>query len=296
MRKATENKKHILRSVLLIILAVLVLSAGVVAYLYRDYLGQLSSLYKGFKYSSDEISSMKVENDKKTNELLNELVEVTMRDLTEEEIKLLASGELSESDAISLIQGLMPLGSAVADSTVAVTDESKEVSKADSEASTLASTAQEGDKPSSPASTTASTTASTSAAQKPSEALTPEEVQAAKDRISGIIAEIYLLRATYLYKIDDLIASSKLEYLKLPKEQRGLKGKIQIVDRYLRPKGKELEAECDGKMNALLSEMKQLLIKLDMSTGIIDEIEFTYKEQKELKMAELYGEYSPSLK
>lgn len=294
MPKATTTKKHTLRNILLIILAVLILASGITAYVFRDYLSQISRVYNSVTHSSEEISSMKDENDKKTNELLNELVEVTMRDLTDEERAKLAKGELSASDAISLIQGLMPPPDVTAD-TSAVTSAAGEVVT-----STPEETVEEppvysetaADIPTD-STTAASTTVATTKAPVPA---TPESDEALKNRISEIIAEIYLLRATYLNKIDDLIYSAKVEYINLPKEQRGLKGKLQIVDQYLRPKGKELEAECDAKMDALLKEMEGILHKLKMNTSIIDEIKYTYKEQKDIKMMELYGEYSSALK
>lgn len=294
MPKATTTKKHTLRNILLIILAVLILASGITAYVFRDYLSQISRVYNSVTHSSEEISSMKDENDKKTNELLNELVEVTMRDLTDEERAKLAKGELSASDAISLIQGLMPPPDVTAD-TSAVTSAAGEVVT-----STPEETVEEppvysetaADIPTD-STTAASTTVATTKAPAPA---TPESDEALKNRISEIIAEIYLLRATYLNKIDDLIYSAKVEYINLPKEQRGLKGKLQIVDQYLRPKGKELEAECDAKMDALLKEMEGILHKLKMNKSIIDEIKYTYKEQKDIKMMELYGEYSSALK
>ena len=80
-----------------------------------------------------------------------------------------------------------------------------------------------------------------------------------------------------------------------PWQKRGLKAKLQIVDQYVRPTGNALEKECDAEMNKLLKELKGILTDLGTGTSIIGEIEKTYKEQKEIKMAELYNQYSPKL-
>ncbi len=272
MKTQANTKKHTVRNVLLILLALLLITGGVLAYTYRDYLKHASSLYKGMTHSSEEISSMQAENDKKTNELLNELAVETMRDLTDEERQKLAKGELSASEAISLIQGLMPpLDIEVTAITEAT---SAEVTSAED---------------------TPKTTTAAKPVAKP-EPIPSEREIALRNRISEIIAEIYLLRATYLNKIDDLIASTKQEYNALPKEQKNLQGKMRLVERSLIPKGNALEKECDASMNVLLSELKGILSELKMGTEIITEIQNTYKEQKELKMAELYGQYSSKLK
>ena len=268
MKTQANTKKHTVRNVFLIILALLIIAGAVLAFVYRDYLKHVSSLYKGMTHSSEEISSMQAENDKKTNELLNELAVETMRDLTDEERKKLASGELSASDAISLIQGLMP------PLDIEIT------------AGTAAEVTSGGEK--------AEVTTAAKPVTKPEPIPSEREIQL-RNRISEIIAEIYLLRATYLNKIDDLIASTKQEYNALPKEQKNLQGKMRLIEKSLIPKGNALEKECDTSMNVLLTELRSILKELKMGTDIITEIQNTYREQKDLKMAELYGQYSSKL-
>lgn len=285
MKQKEQKKRHRVRNALLIILVLLLLIVGIVAFVFRDYLAQIPRLYKGMSYSSDEISSMQADNDKKANELLNNLAVETMRDLTDEERQLLASGELSESDAISLIQGLMPPidFSEVTTDEIDETDVPDETSAADTSVDTSATK---------PAVTTAQTTTK---GKDTHEALTPERAAELQNRVSEIIAEIYLLRATYLNKIETLIADTKAEYIALPKDQHNMKGKMRIIEKSLVPKGNALEAECDTSMNKLLTELEGVLNELGTGTAIIDEIKATYQEQKDLKMAELYNQYASKL-
>ncbi|MBQ6893548.1 MAG: hypothetical protein IJN48_05015 [Clostridia bacterium] len=285
-QKNHSKKKHTVRNVLLIILALLVIAAGV---LFLANYNHIMRLYKGVSHTSEEISSMQSDNDKKTNELLNELAVETMRDLTEDERKLLASGELSESDALSLIQGLMP----PLDINIEVT-EAASTSEPAVEITSAPSVSSDNEQQTTEVVTTTAT--STSTTVKAPEPLEPNDADALQDRVSEIIAEIYLLRATYLNKIDELIYNTKLEYVALPKEHHNLQGKMRIIEKTLIPKGNALEAECDKKMNVLLDELKGILIKLNSSTAIIDEIKKTYEEQKDLKMAELYNKYSSKIK
>ena len=279
-----KKKKHPVRNTLLIILALIIIAAAV---LIIANWKTVMRIYKGVSYSADEISSMQNENDKKTNELLNELAVETMRDLTDEERALLASGELSESDAISLIQGLLPPLNFGDKPTTEHTSQTVSAPEKDSpeEISTDAEKAE-------PSEDIISTETEPAEVTEPTETTVDENAKL-QNRISEIIAEIYLLRANYLNKIDALIEESKQTYLALPKSQRGTTAKLRIIENTVRPKGTLLEKECDASMDVLLNELKGILKQLNLGTEIVKEIEKTYKEQKDLKMAELYNKYAP---
>ncbi len=304
IKPAEKQKRHTVRNVILIILAVLILAGGILAFAFRRYINILAS---GVSKSEEQIHSMQAENDKKTQDILNELVVVTMRDLTEEERQMLASGELTPEQALILIKGgtLESVETTVTETVTTapveiVTTETVEV------AVTVAVTAPE--KPEEvttqkPAvTTTQTTTAQTTTAQTTSATTAqttakPIENEAAlRARIEEIIAEIYLLRAEYLNAIDKTIYEAKLEYMAMPKEKHTLQGKMQFVTNTLVPRGNALEAECDARINALLVELEGILNKLGESTAIIDEIKKVYSEQKDLKLTELTNEYSSKLK
>ena len=152
------------------------------------------------------------------------------------------------------------------------------------------------------AATTAATTVATTAATTvtttvtaSTTATTPAADQATLlTRQNEIIAEIYLLRATYLNEIDALIQGMKDEYAALPEEERGFKAKMKIAEKTM-PKGNALEDACDARMEELLAELTKILQQSGSSTAIIDEIEETYLEQKVLKKTELYNQYFPKL-
>lgn len=304
IKPAEKQKRHTVRNVILIILAVLILAGGILAFAFRRYINILAS---GVSKSEEQIHSMQAENDKKTQDILNELVVVTMRDLTEEERRMLASGELTPEQALILIKG-GTLESVETTVTEAVTTAPVEIvtTEAIEVAVTVAVTAPE--KPEEvttqkPAVTTAqtttaqTTTAQTTSATTAQTTAKPIENEAAlRARIEEIIAEIYLLRAEYLNAIDKTIYEAKLEYMAMPKEKHTLQGKMQFVTNTLVPRGNALEAECDARINALLVELEGILNKLGESTAIIDEIKKVYSEQKDLKLTELTNEYSSKLK
>ena len=333
MENTPKKKKHLVRNILLSILLVLVLIIGCVLIIFGD---EIRILYKAMNTTPEAIESQRIENDKKTQDLLEEIAVATMRDLTDEERKLLASGDLSPEDALALIKGETASTTAdVADSTendpalatdplttadtvsafetTSVPDSKTDTNEPQSttKATTKITVTEKNGKPISsgntpspsvsvaikPQTTTSSKTpaAKPQTTKKPSSNGTPEQDTAKRNRIDEIIAEIYLLRATYLNKIDQLIKDAKATYIALPKNQHNLQGKMRVVERYLIPKGNALEAECDAKMRTLLAELKGLLNDLGMSTEIINEIQKTYNEQKEIKKTELYNQYSSKL-
>ena len=277
----------------LIILLVLIFLLGVSALLLRRW---LSLGHYILTTSPEAVQSDKAENDKKTNALLNELIpNVTMRDLTEEERALLASGALAYEDALALIRGetVAPVTTDAPATTTAPVETEPPVQTTAPEAP--AATAAVSKPPAEttaatkpPAVTTAVTTAETTAATEPLDLA--ETIR----RQEEIIAEIYLLRATYLNEIDKLIKDTKQMYIDLPKEQKNLQNKMKIVEKMI-PVGNKLEDECDAKMETLLAELSTLLKKQNLSTAIVDEIRKTYAEQKNLKLAELYNQYGGHL-
>ncbi len=279
------GKKHIGRRVLLTVLCVLLVAVLVAAYIFKD---EISLLYFAFTTSEEDVAAKQEENDKKNQELLDGVSDVTMRDLTEEERRLLAEGILSYDDALKLIMGEdFVLGTDLPDETLVpdvtdspVTTEASEVPKVTEPAETTPATEE--------------TTVTTTTAKKDNVITDPAEIEKCRNRINEIIAEIYLLRATYLNEIDKLIDAMREEYLALPKAKHNLNGKLELIEKSIIPKGYALEDECDIKMNILLDELREILKSLGDDTDIIKQIKDTYAEQKKLKKTELINKYMPT--
>ncbi len=301
-KNVRKKKKRLGGKIFLTVLLCLFVLIGIAAFVFRE---EIRLLYFAMTTSEEAVQSQQVENDRKTHELLEEIAVQTMRDLTEEERKLLASGELSPEQAIALIQGMPILPPQVETTspiettaviTAAVTvpaTEEPTVSEPVQTRPAPITTAEPVTTPVTTPATTVTTTVTTTATTTATTATTAKvDAAALQNRQSEIIAEIYLLRATYLNEIDALIQEMKDEFDALPKEQRNLSGKMMIAEKTL-PKGNALEDECDAKMQALLDELTGILKSLGSSTAIIGEIEKTYEEQKMLKKTELYNRYVP---
>ncbi len=65
----------------------------------------VKALFISFNLSDDKINTLIEENDIKTNDVLSEITDENMRNLSEEERKMLGEGLLSEEEAVRIIRG-----------------------------------------------------------------------------------------------------------------------------------------------------------------------------------------------
>lgn len=266
-----KNKKKTGIILLCILLVILIILCGV----WFAFRKQISFLYRSYTQISDigaipkeDVAARQEENDKKTQQLSDALSDIAVRDLTEEERAALAKGELSEEDALALILG----ETAPAVPPAETADRAQPNTAAETTAQNAGSPTPDPQDLSRPS------------AEKDAAA------RAAKKR--SVLAEIYLLRAEFLNRIDALIDNAIVRYKALPKEKRGTTAKLNI-GQALMADGEDLETECDGRMQALLDRLRALLVEGEEPTDILNEIEDAYKEQKQLKKVELINKYVP---
>ena len=282
-----QKKKKTGKIILCILLVILLAVFGVwfafrkqIAFLYRSYT-QISELGK---LPSEEIEARRQENDQKTQALTDEIASLDLRDLTEDERAALASGQLSEEEALSLI-----LGENLGENLGEILGENTSASPGgegigNGQAASGGETAQSG-----------------GAAQGGEDAQggdnTPDGDDAKKAAVlyskkRSLLAEVYLLRAEFLNRIDALIDKAIVKYKSLPKEKRGMTAKLD-VGQALMADGENLEAECDARMRDLLDRLRTLLTEGGEPTDVVSEIEASYKEQKAQRKLELIDKYVP---
>ena len=201
---------------------------------------------------------------------------------------MLLEGKLSSADALILIQG----GVLTEETTAA------EVPEETTEQPDVTDVIEVSDVTTAPDTADLPETSETQVTSKAPEVTssTAIDTDALLARQNEIIAEIFLLRATYLNEIDELIKASKKEYVALPKEKHNLKGKLEMVEKVIIPKGNALEKECDSKMDVLLDELGGILKQTGQSDTVVKEIKKTYAEQKNIKKTELVNQYMPKSK
>lgn len=106
----------------------------------------------------------------------------------------------------------------------------------------------------------------------------------APSRVDEIIARIYVLRSGYTGKIDSLVGQALSDY-------RAKKGtKSELMSKYI-GLGYALEGECDGKMEALLSELQNELKRTGGDASLVSQIRSAYQTEKSLKKAAIIEKY-----
>lgn len=245
-----KDKKFNIWYIVLTIFFIALIFIGVIAYINRY---NIAALYGASKTTSEEIVLKQEENRKKTQEILDSLTNIEIKELPEEVREKLQTGEITQEESLDIILGK---------ETVESVMENKEKSENNQNA--------------------------TSPVIKPAEEQKQEQINTGKKE--EIIAKIYLLRAEYLNKIDGLIASGKATIKALKPGEWTMSKKMSLVNQFA-SQGSALEASCDARMEQLLGELEAELIRLGESTAPIGEIRSAYQEQKQFKKEELINKY-----
>ncbi len=104
--------------------------------------------------------------------------------------------------------------------------------------------------------------------------------------LEQLMARIYLLRSTFVGKLDALEAQARQEYI----ENDGNVVFKEFAQRFL-GQGTALESQCDAQMEQILAEMKRELIRIGKDMTLISEIRTTYETEKSVKKAALLEKY-----
>ena len=105
-------------------------------------------------------------------------------------------------------------------------------------------------------------------------------------KIQQLMAKIYLLRSTFVGKLNALESQAKSEYNK----SGGNVDLMEFAQKFLR-QGAALESQCDAQMEQILAEMKQELLQTGHGTELIAQIRAAYQSEKSVKKAALLGKY-----
>lgn len=103
-------------------------------------------------------------------------------------------------------------------------------------------------------------------------------------RVDDIIAQIYVLRSTYVGKLDSLVGQAWGEY------RSGGVSKADLIAKYVGI-GYGLEGECNGKIEGLLSELSKELSRTGADMSLVDAVRRTYYAEKSIKKAEMIEKY-----
>ena len=118
--------------------------------------------------------------------------------------------------------------------------------------------------------------------EKPAEE--PDAQQKYQKALSALIAKVYVLREEYTNALEDMETAARADYYALPDGQRSTAKLAPLVSSYL-AKATALEKECDGKMDAVIAEMEQLIKENNGDMSLTDTVFNTYVKEKSIKKA-----------
>ena len=257
MRQKKSGRWKIPLVILLILLAIL-------AALAVWQKNNLQAVIGFMTYSQEELEEQLQQNDQKIKDAVNAQPEIIVRDITDEEKQALRDGSLSASDLAKRLTSpnppdLTPTPPASEPSTPSALEDP-------------APPEQEAPSVSSPPSPPATSQPAASTA-------VDYETQ-----VNDIIARVYVLREEYLIALEQMEEDAKSLYRSLPAEKRTAAKLASVVSDYL-GQAANLEAECDAKMDTIVTELESLQRKNGKTLDLVKTVKYTYANEKSLKKA-----------
>jgi len=252
-----KEKKRTKGRWVLIALAVVLALLAVLAFWQRN---NLKAVLDFASLSQEELEEKLQQNDQQIKDTVDALEDVTVRDLTEEERQALRDGSLSPEEITNRLVGWTP---------DTLPPEQTETPPASSDSS---------EQP--PASSSADSSSAASS-QMPVQDNRYYEYQ---QKLSTLIARVYVLREEYLIALDDLQAEAMEDYRNLSSSQKKGSKLADFISKYL-SRGTQLEKDCDRKMDAVVREMEAVIKEYGGDMSLVDTVVTTYANEKSLKKA-----------
>lgn len=252
------------------------------------------AVFLGLFFSEEQRTQMVEEKEKNVQAILDEIPEVDVMPLPPNTEKLIVEGIISEEEAMSVAQKETTIENLMEEKGVAFGEDEKGrtiivVKDETGEYVPYKTPDQLAQPPSENVNSTPGDAVDvTEKAQeiagpkKPTQKDTPVKQSS---RLQELIAKIYVLRSTYIGRIDALVKQARHEYYQDKSRKSELEGK------YLRI-GSNMEKECDAQMEALISEIHAELIRTGGDLSLIDEIRSVYAQEKSAKKAALFAKYA----
>ena len=234
--------------IVIIVLAGLLVFAGL-----KLYNGYMAPIYKALKYSDEEIEK----EVKSAKDIIKEETGLEVREMNDDEKTAVEKGETTAQQVYEKI---------INEAIEKVREKQKEIDAG-----------KEGNK-------SGSENGNENAPQAPPPA--QETVYDPNEVAAKYLAEIFALEGEYEGKITAMTGQAKEEYYHLRKvEKVGKEDAITSVGKKYFGIMDSLEAECDGKVNSILSAMESDLKSKNCDTTLVSSAKKAYEGEKEAKRA-----------
>lgn len=130
-------------------------------------------------------------------------------------------------------------------------------------------------------------TSSLSPGSKTAEAKKPTSDEIVRKYTASLLA----LEGKYVGYIEGVLGSAVDKFYALPPSQRTYSAKMKVMQEYV-GQINSLEAQCDGEVEAIISQLTKELKDINADTSIIKSIRKAYNNEKSLKKAYYINQYS----
>ena len=260
------------KKTIVILTVVALLIAGISAVVWWQF-DNIKAVYLGLKYSSEDIESKLSRTDDDVKKFLESNPQYSVRPIEPLEEELYKEGMITDKELTDIITGETTVAdvfgtqiSLSEDKKLTITESGQLLNK-----ETADRLKQE---------TEASKENDTSQKDKDQD---KNKVDNSAE-ISKNVAQLYVLKSSFVSRLDGLYNQAVADYRALTPEQKKNDGKTTIANRYY-SSAASMEAECDAQVSAILTKIEKLLKEQGSDTALIDKIKASYYQEKSLKKA-----------
>lgn len=255
--KKPKKKRRIVKITLIVlgVLVAIILAALIAVRIWMPNAFKLltwdniTAAFNSWWYSTEDLEQQMQTNKEKMEKLAEEDPLIEIRgELTEEEVAALKSGEITPEEAKLIVKGETTL------------EQIRENKKKAEEAEASETEQEPEEEP------------EQDPQQEPSQPV-------AKDKVSEIVAELYVVQAEFITKLEGIGDKAYEDYRATHYNRAKV---MEIVDSYTEVVG-QMEAECDKTVNGLIKELKAELTKAGRDHSLAKEIQNYYYTEKSLK-------------
>ena len=250
---------------LLLGLAVPVLLVAGLAWQQRD---NLKALGDALRFTPEELEQQMAENQQRIRDAVDAAPDVAVRGVTEEERQALRDGSLSQEE---LVERLLEDGQ---------TDEPGEALPASGGGQAVPETGPADSGGGSAGSGTGGQTGNGQSGQTAGQESAADSGY--QRELSALVAKVLVLREQYTMALETMYDEARAEYHALPEDQRSKSDLMALARSYI-SRASDLEKECDGQMDEIVSAMEALLQENGGDMSLVDTVVYTYANEKSLK-------------
>ena len=253
--------KKVFKILLTILAVIIVLVVAVAIFQWEN----ISAVISGIKDTPEQIIQKREDNNKELVEKVNEYIDGELREPTEEEMALVASGKMSLDELYSKIFSENS-------STLVEYDTEKDefVEKAESANESIADN---------------------KASSEKNEKKESAKTKSAEDIVSKYISQLYALQSAYTAKAAALISGGAKHYNELVRKgQEKATARAATISNFTGPVRGAI-ADCDAKVEDIVKKMESELKAINADTSIIETVRKTYASEKRLKLSYYSNKY-----